>query len=71
MNRLFQIVITLLNKETVTAKELAEKLEVSTRTIYRDIDELSASGIPIYTVKGNGGGIALLDQYIMNSNFAD
>lgn len=69
VHRLFQIVITIINKGTVTAKELAEKFEVSTRTIYRDIDELSAAGIPIYTVKGNGGGIALLDEYIMNKAF--
>lgn len=66
VHRLFQIVITIISKGTVTAKELAEKFEVSTRTIYRDIDVLSAAGIPIYTVKGNGGGIALLDEYIIN-----
>ncbi|GAA0777057.1 hypothetical protein GCM10008908_31520 [Clostridium subterminale] len=41
INRLTEIIIILLNKKTVTAKELAYKFEVSTRTIYRDIEELS------------------------------
>ncbi|MBU5591528.1 YafY family transcriptional regulator [Clostridium sp. MSJ-4] len=67
INRLFHIVITLLNKGTVTAKELAEKFEVSTRTIYRDVEDLSAAGIPIYTSKGNGGGISLLEEYVMSN----
>ena len=49
INRLFEIIYILLNKETVTSKELAERFEVSARTIYRDIDILSAAGIPIYT----------------------
>ena len=47
INRLFEIIYILLNKETVTSKELAERFEVSARTIYRDIDILSAAGIPI------------------------
>eukprot|EP00831_Metopus_contortus_P036502 TRINITY_DN28872_c0_g1_i3.p1 TRINITY_DN28872_c0_g1~~TRINITY_DN28872_c0_g1_i3.p1 ORF type:complete len:104 (-),score=7.29 TRINITY_DN28872_c0_g1_i3:99-410(-) len=65
-DRLFSIVHILLNKERVTAKELADQFEVSTRTIYRDIDSLSMSGIPIYTDKGTGGGISLLDNYVLN-----
>lgn len=66
IDRLFGIVIILLNKDFVTAKELAERFEVSTRTIYRDIDVLSSAGIPIYTNKGNGGGISLLENYTIN-----
>jgi len=66
INRLFEITTILLNKETVTAQELADRFEVSTRTIYRDIDVLSAAGIPVYTNKGKGGGISLLDQYSIN-----
>lgn len=66
ISRLFQIVHILLNKEQITAKELADKFEVSTRTIYRDIDTLSMAGIPIYTNKGKGGGISILDNFIMN-----
>ena len=54
-SRLFQITYYLLNKGQTTAPKLAEKFEVSIRTIYRDIDSLSNAGIPIYTVQGKGG----------------
>lgn len=66
INRLLGITILLLNRETVTAKELAERFGVSTRTIYRDIDILSSAGVPVFTNKGNGGGISLLDNYSLN-----
>lgn len=52
INRLIEITVILLNKNIVTAKELAEKFQVSTRTIYRDIEVLSSSGIPVYMSKG-------------------
>lgn len=68
INRLFEIVYILLEKKTITAKELAQKFEVSTRTIYRDIDILSQSNIPIYTNKGKGGGISLLEDYVFNKS---
>ncbi len=66
LNRLLEITLILLNKSTVTAGELAERFGVSTRTIYRDIDELSAAGVPVFTNKGSGGGISLLDNYAIN-----
>jgi len=66
INRLFEIVYILLDKKTVTAKELAERFEVSTRTIYRDIETLSSTGIPVYMSKGKGGGISLLPDFILN-----
>ncbi|MDD2972591.1 MAG: YafY family protein [Lachnospiraceae bacterium] len=66
MNRLFEIIYLLLDKKSVTARELAEHFEVSTRTIYRDVDTLSAAGVPIYMNKGKGGGIALLPEYVLN-----
>ena len=66
INRLLEITIILLNKGKTTAKELAERFEVSTRTIYRDIDVLSCAGVPVYTNKGNGGGISLLESYSLN-----
>ncbi|HBV85606.1 MAG TPA: YafY family transcriptional regulator [Desulfosporosinus sp.] len=66
INRLFEIVYILLDKKAVTAKELAERFEVSTRTIYRDIETLSSSGIPVYMSKGKGGGISLLPDFVLN-----
>lgn len=66
ISRLLEITLILLNKKSVTAGELAEKFEVSTRTIYRDIEELSAAGVPVYTNKGSGGGISLLENYAIN-----
>ncbi len=66
--RLFEIVYILLNKNYITARELAEHFEVSVRTIYRDIDVLCQAGIPIYTSKGKGGGIGLLDNFVLNKS---
>jgi predicted DNA-binding transcriptional regulator YafY len=68
INRLFQIIYLLLNKKTITAKELATYFEVSLRTIYRDIELLSTAGIPIYTKQGKGGGISLVDTYVLNKS---
>ena len=56
-NRLFRILYYILEKGKVTASELADKFEVSVRTIYRDIDSISSAGIPIYALQGKGGGI--------------
>jgi predicted DNA-binding transcriptional regulator YafY len=47
----------------VTAEQLAEELEVSVRTIYRDIDALSTAGVPVYAERGPGGGCALVEGY--------
>lgn len=66
INRLFEIIYILLDKKTATAKELAERFEVSTRTIYRDIETLSSSGIPVYMSKGKGGGVSLLPDFVLN-----
>lgn len=66
INRLFEIVYILLDKKIVTSKELAELFEVSSRTIYRDIETLSSAGIPIYMSKGKGGGISLLPGFVLN-----
>ena len=68
INRLFEIVYLLLEKRAMTAKELAEHFEISTRTVYRDIDILSSSGIPIYFQSGKSGGIKLMDNYIINKS---
>lgn len=66
ISRLFKIVYLLQESKHLTAKDLAEHFEVSTRTILRDVDTLSEAGIPIYTTKGKGGGIFLLDNFILN-----
>lgn len=65
-SRLFRIVYYLLEKGRATAPELAEKFEVSVRTIYRDIDALSGAGIPIYAEAGRNGGIHLMDDFILD-----
>ena len=65
-NRLFEIVYILMQKRKTTAKELANRFEVSTRTIYRDIETLSTANIPIYASKGKDGGIGLLEEYVLN-----
>ena len=69
INRLLEIATILLNRKMVTAKELAERFNVSTRTIYRDVEALSSSGVPVYMSKGNGGGISLLEDYTLNKTF--
>ena len=64
-SRLFQILYYLLGRGQATASELAEKFEVSTRTIYRDIDKLSSAGIPVYTTTGHGGGVQLVENFVL------
>ena len=66
INRLFKMVYILLENQTVTASEIAERFEVSVRTVYRDVETLSQSGIPVYMRKGKGGGISLLPNFIFN-----
>ena len=68
-NRLFKILYYVLEKGKVTANELAEKYEVSIRTIYRDIDVLSSAGIPIYATQGKGGGIEIADNFVLKKSF--
>ena len=63
--RLFKILYHLLNRGHATAPELAEKLEVSVRTVYRDIDALSEAGIPIDTETGRSGGLYLMSDFVL------
>ena len=65
-SRLFKIVYHLLDKGQATAPELAERFEVSVRTIYRDIDALSEAGIPIYAETGRNGGIHLMKDFVLD-----
>ncbi|WP_320129821.1 YafY family protein [uncultured Sphaerochaeta sp.] len=62
-DRLFQIIYILLERKSVTAPELATTLGVSVRTIFRDIETLSLSGVPIYASSGKGGGISLMQEF--------
>lgn len=66
INRLFGIIYYLLHRKSASAKEIAEHFEVSPRTILRDIDALSAAGIPIYAKQGKGGGIALMEGFVLS-----
>lgn len=66
INRLVEIIIILLNRKNITSKELSQRFNVSQRTIYRDIEDLSSAGIPVYMVKGKGGGISLLENYTLD-----
>ena len=63
IERLIGIITTLQQKEKVTAPYLAEKFEVSRRTINRDIEDICRAGIPIVTTQGKNGGISLMEGY--------
>ena len=62
-DRLLSILLLLQTRGRMTAHELAEQLEVSERTIYRDMEALSIAGIPVYAERGPGGGCTLVDGY--------
>lgn len=66
IDRLIGILSVLLQNEKVSVPYLAEKFEVSRRTINRDIESLCQAGIPIVTTQGAGGGISILDGYKMD-----
>lgn len=67
-SRLFKIVYYLLKHGKSTAPELSEKFEVSVRTIYRDIDTLSSAGIPVYSLQGKGGGVSILNDFVLDKS---
>lgn len=66
--RLLAIIMILLNKNRVSASKLAEKFEVSSRTIYRDIESICQAGIPIVSHQGVDGGFSILDNYKIDKN---
>ena len=62
-SRLVSLLLLLQQRGRTTAAELAEALEVSVRTIYRDLEALSAAGVPVYAEAGRNGGCQLVDGY--------
>ncbi len=63
IERLISIVMLLLQRELVSASEMATMFEVSKRTIYRDIDTLTMANIPVYSLRGSNGGIGIMPTY--------
>ena len=70
-SRLFEIVYRLLANDHCTAPALAKELEVSVRTIYRDVEALCQAGVPIATEQGQGGGIRLMEGWTLNRTLMD
>jgi predicted DNA-binding transcriptional regulator YafY len=68
-NRMFSILNLLMNNQKLTAQDLAKKLEVSKRTIYRDIESLNMAGVPVVSYPGQGGGLGILDGYKLDKSF--
>ncbi|MEE3314391.1 MAG: YafY family protein [Treponema sp.] len=66
IEQLFEFVYVLIDKKKVKAKEMAERFAVSTRTIYRWVEALSISGIPVYSTLGRGGGISIEEKFAMD-----
>lgn len=69
LERYLAIVMLLVNRRRIQAQELADRFEVSVRTIYRDIEAINQAGIPVVTFQGAGGGIGLADGFRMDRNF--
>lgn len=67
-DRLLSILLLLQTNQRLTAGDLAKRLEVSERTVYRDMDALSSAGVPVYAERGSGGGWSLLEAYRTDLN---
>ncbi len=61
------VLLDLMTNKKITARQIAEKMELSTRTIYRYVDILSANGVPVSTATGRNGGIFLTHKYELSS----
>ncbi len=69
IDRLLSILMMLINRKKITAKELSDYFQVSIRTIQRDMDAINMAGIPIYAEVGKNGGYQLLENYKLNKSF--
>ncbi|BBA52461.1 YafY family protein [Fusobacterium varium] len=69
IDRLLSIIMVLLEHNKISASKLAEMFEVTSRTIYRDIETIQAAGVPIVTYTGINGGIGILEKYKMDKKF--
>ena len=67
-DRLVSIIMMLLDKERIGAQELADRFEVSPRTIYRDIETINMAGIPVRSTPGVGGGFEIMQEYKLDKN---
>ena len=68
VSRMFEMLYMLLERERMTAAELAQSLEVSVRTVYRDVQALSEAGVPVYADRGKGGGISILPSFKLSKS---
>lgn len=69
IDRLLSLIIFLLNHDLVSARELAERFDVSVRTIQRDMETIDRAGIPVMSVKGPSGGYGIMETYKMDRQF--
>lgn len=66
---LFGMLIFILKKGKTTTKELAEEFEVSRRTVLRYLDKLAMAGVPLFSERGNQGGISIMKDYVFDKTF--
>jgi predicted DNA-binding transcriptional regulator YafY len=63
IDRMLTIIVMLLNRDRISARELAKKFEISVRTVYRDIDAINLAGIPVISFPGNDGGFGIMENF--------
>lgn len=66
---IFGIILTLVEKKKCTSVQLARKFEVSVKTIYRYVEQISAAGLPIFCTQGKNGGIEISPDFDLESNY--
>jgi len=69
IDRMLSIIVMMLNRDRVTARELAEKFGVSVRTVYRDLQAIDEAGIPVMSYSGNKGGYGIMDTFRIDRHY--